>query len=211
MKFQDLTGEVFGRLTVLERDKNQGRRTMWKCRCKCGNIVSVRAENLKSGNTKSCGCYSDENRHIAHKKHGMSNTKLFSVFNTMKSRCFNKNCYEYDIYGGRGISICSEWLNDSSSFFRWALDNGYSEGLSIDRIDTNGDYCPENCRWVDSFTQANNTRKNIYITYDGETNTLKEWSRILGINYGTLYNRCVKQKWSLDKAFNKEKHVNQFI
>ena len=210
MVFQDLTGQRYGRLVAIERAPNKGRRTMWKCKCDCGNEVIVRAENLKSGNTISCGCYASEQIIKRLTKHGMTNTRLASIFNSMKQRCYNEKSYEYYLYGGRGIKVCDEWLNDCSTFFDWALKNGYRDDLTIDRIDFNGDYCPENCRWADAFTQANNTRKNIYVDYNNERHTLKEWSRIIGINYGTLYSRINRLGWSIKDAFNPELHVNQF-
>lgn len=210
MLLENLIGEKYGRLTVIEWMPNNGRRTMWKCECECGRTTIVRAENLKSGNTLSCGCYGREQALKKLTKHGMSNTKLSGVLNAMKQRCFNPNNHEYNLYGGRGIKICDSWLKDSSSFYDWALSNGYENGLTIDRVNTNGDYCPENCRWVDFYAQANNTRKNIYINYNGETHTLKEWSRILNINYWTLYNRYVKLGWELEDVFDKHKRINQF-
>lgn len=193
MNFIDLTGCKFGLLTVVERAPNDGRRTMWKCQCDCGNIVVVRAENLKSGNTKSCGCQARRN----HFKHGMSNTKLAGILNGMIQRCNNKNHQEYGIYGGRGITVCDDWVCDHKSFYEWAIANGYREGLSIDRIDSNGNYEPSNCRWADTITQANNTRKNVYIEHDGEIHTISEWSQIIGVNYHTLWRRVVKQGRSI--------------
>lgn len=211
MKFQDLSGKKFDRLLVIERAPNDGRRTMWKCKCDCGNYINVRAENLKSGNTRSCGCIASELHSRRLYKHGFSDTRLAHIFNQMKYRCYNPNCYEYNIYGGRGIKICDEWLNNPATFYQWAVTNGYQEDLSIDRIDTNLGYSPKNCRWVDSYVQANNTRKNIYYDYHGERHTLKEWSRIIGINYSTLYNRVRIKNWGIEEAFNPRKRINQYI
>ena len=135
----------------------------------------------------------------------------------MKQRCYNPNNYEFHLYGGRGIKICDEWLSDNVSFYRWAIENGYIENAtqaenSIDRIDPEGDYSPENCRWVDSYVQANNTRKNIYYEWNGETHTLTEWSRIVGIKSGTLYNRMNKLGWTIGEALTlPPSHISQRI
>lgn len=205
MQFIDLTGQRFSRLDVICRVPSNGRRTMWKCKCDCGKEIITRGENLKSGNTKSCGCLKADN-HIK-TANGLGKTRLASIFNSMKQRCYNPNSAEYRLYGGRGIRVCEEWLHDSNNFYSWALSHGYIENTtqsqcSIDRINVNGDYCPDNCRWVDSYTQANNTRRNIYYEFGGERHTLTEWSRIVGIKHGTLYNRINKLGWSLAEALN---------
>ena len=136
-----------------------------------------------------------------HYKHGGRHTKLYSVWGSMKRRCYSKNDSHYPRWGGRGITICSEWLLDFSNFQRWALNNGYAEGLTIDRIDNNGNYCPENCRWIPSSEQNNNQRTNRLITYKGRTQNLKQWSRELNINYGTLLSRLDDSHWTIAKAF----------
>ena len=182
---------------------------MWKCRCECGNVIIARAENLHSGNTQSCGCYKSDLHRERMYKHGMSGSRLAHIFSAMKDRCYNKNNYEYDIYGGRGIAICDEWLSDSKSFYEWAINNGYSEELSIDRIDNNKGYSPNNCRWADWYTQANNVRSNIRLTCRGETHTLSEWSRIANIDYHRLYNRYVNG-WSAEEAIFGKKRINQY-
>ena len=188
---------------------------MWNCQCDCGNTVVVRAENLQSGNSKSCGCIVHEGGSAF--RHGFGKTRIANIFNGMKQRCYNPNNYEFHLYGGRGIKICDEWLSDNVSFYRWAIENGYIENAtqaenSIDRIDPEGDYSPENCRWVDSYVQANNTRKNIYYEWNGETHTLTEWSRIVGIKSGTLYNRMNKLGWTIGEALTlPPSHISQRI
>lgn len=117
----------------------------------------------------------------------------------MKDRCYNPNNKSYSFYGGRGIAICEEWLNDFVAFFNWANNNGYSEELTIDRIDTNGDYSPQNCRWIDRGAQANNTRRNVYITLGNETKTLTEWCRILDVAYNSVQTRVYKG-WDVKEA-----------
>lgn len=202
-KFIDLTGRRFGRLTVIERKGvgNDGCVT-WLCRCDCGNMVVVRSRDLKSGATKSCGCYHKEHASTPPRmsgeenpsyKHGQTGSKLYWIWSGMLQRCTNKNNKGFHLYGGRGIKVCEEWSNGFEAFYKWAMANGYSEGRSIDRIDGRGDYCPENCRWVDATTQSNNRRCNIVITRNGETHTLGEWARIKKLPYKTLLARYYRQ------------------
>jgi len=197
LKLIDLTGERYGRLVVLERAPNDGRRTMWRCVCDCGTEVVVRAENLRSGNTKSCGCYKID--HPARFKHGYAHTRLAGTLARMKNRCYNPKNYEYANYGGRGITICDEWLNDSTSFYEWAVNNGYDDSLTIDRIDNDLGYSPENCRWANVYEQANNKRNNTRITFNGETHTIAEWGRIVGINANLLYARRSALGWDTER------------
>lgn len=157
-----LEGERYGKLVVMEEAESIYSKTgkmirRWKCKCDCGNITIVRHGDLRNGSTVSCGCYNYEKESAA-KTHGYSRTKLGNVFEGMKQRCNNPKNKNYEKYGGRGIKICTEWLNDPKKFFDWAIKNGYKEGLSIDRIDVNGNYEPDNCRWTDSETQCLNQR-----------------------------------------------------
>lgn len=123
----------------------------------------------------------------------------------MKKRCYSTKFREYKNYGGKGIVVCDEWKNDFEAFRNWALNNGYSDTLSIDRIDNNKNYEPDNCKWSNKIEQANNTTRNIKIAYNGETHTISEWSRISGIPYSTLYSRIFKYKWDLEKAFKADR------
>lgn len=157
-----LEGERYGKLVVMEEAESIYSKTgkmirRWKCKCDCGNITIVRHGDLRNGSTVSCGCYNYEKESAA-KTHGYSRTKLGNVFEGMKQRCNNPKNKNYEKYGGRGIKICTEWLNDPKRFFDWAIKNGYKEGLSIDRIDVNGNYEPDNCRWADNETQCLNQR-----------------------------------------------------
>ena len=158
---EDLTGKKFNRLTVLGFAGRQGKNYYWECQCDCGNIRQVQAQGLRRGSTKSCGCY---NREII-TKHGLDGDKLYHVFNSMRNRCYSVNNKSYHNYGGRGITICDEWLNDPSSFFKWSLENGYSDDLTIDRKDNNKGYSPEHCQWTTEIEQHNNTRRNRYVEY----------------------------------------------
>lgn len=161
----NLIGQRFGRLTVIERRaNNQHDNTMWLCRCDCGNTTIVQGTLLKNQRTSSCGCLSKEMRLQSSTTHGKSKTRLYQVWEGMRSRCYNPHSTSYKHYGGRGIKVCSEWRDDFAIFQEWALKNGYEENAkrgqcTLDRIDVNGNYCPENCRWTDMKTQNNNQRK----------------------------------------------------
>lgn len=158
MKLINLSGKVFGRLTVLRRAEPVNKRTLWICKCKCGNEVIVEAYNLKTNHTQSCGCYQRESTSIANTTHGKRKTRLYRIWNDMKNRCYRKIYHAFHHYGGRGITICDEWLHDFQAFYDWAMANGYRDDLSIDRIDANGNYDPSNCRWVTMAEQNKNKR-----------------------------------------------------
>lgn len=200
-RFIDLTDQRFGKLIALKRTENRGKETFWLCQCDCGNTKEINASRLRSGKTKSCGCYKNEckrktiNQTAFNKTHGMSNTRLYRIYNKMKLRCYSKTNDAYKNYGGRGITICKEWLDDFMNFYNWAMENGYEDNLSIDRIDNDKDYSPDNCRWVNAKTQANNTRSTVFITYNGETKPASEWSKITGIRQNTITMRK-RNGWS---------------
>lgn len=196
---KDLTGQRFGRLTVIRRGENKCGHPAWICQCDCGNVTHILGDSLRNGNTKSCGCFRKEVTSELHTTHHMSvrgrRHRLYTIWSQMKNRCYNSNTDTYKHYGGRGISMCDEWKNDYMSFYTWAITNGYRDDLTIDRIDNDGNYCPENCRWADAVTQQNNTRHNRKLTLNGKTQTIAEWIRELHIKYGVLEHR-VHRGWS---------------
>lgn len=204
-----IIGKRFGRLVVIEFDRqNKYGSTWWLCRCDCGNTKSVYRGCLTSGDVRSCGCYRNEHRHEYGLKHGLSNSKLYAVWAEMIQRCTNPNAHNYYRYGGRGIEVCKEWLHSFDSFYSWAIDNGYQDGLSIDRINNQDGYHPLNCRWVDRITQANNTRINHLVTYNNMTKTIAEWSRILGVNHETLRYRVNHERYDDFERYFKQYEAN---
>ena len=189
---ENLVGKKFNRLKVVGYiPGNKTTRSKWECVCDCGKTVYASRYELISGNTKSCGCYSADmlrNR----KRHGLNKHPLAYVLQAMKQRCYNQTHPEYHLYGARGISICNEWkdsLNGVENFVNWALANGYKRGLSIDRIDVNGDYFPQNCRWATAEEQTLNRRNTVVVKYNGEEKPLIVLCRELGINYSTVRKR----------------------
>ena len=204
-KYIDLTGEKFGRLTAIRRVENaKNGQTRFLCRCDCGNYRTVVAVQLRSGQTQSCGCM----RKDLLTTHNATNTRLYSVWWGIKSRCYSPKCRGYENYGGRGITICDEWLGkDGFQHFRdWAYANGYDENAprgecTIDRIDNDKGYSPDNCRWVDMKFQGNHRRNNREITYNGETHTASEWAKKIGISVETIFSR-LDRNWSVTEALN---------
>jgi hypothetical protein len=159
-KIIDLTGQRFGRLVVIERAENIGNVPRWRCICDCGNESVVRGACLRNMNTQSCGCLNTEKRRERKTTHGYSSNRIHKVWRGINDRCYNPNRTGFSNYGGRGISVCSEWRNDFTTFYQWAIESGYSDELTIDRIDNNEGYSPQNCRWVSIHQQMANTRRN---------------------------------------------------
>lgn len=211
-KYRDLAGQRHNRLTVImEVPRPDGKKTrrFWLVRCDCGKEMILSSSDFNRPSRYSCGCYQRDSvskrAYEQHITHGKSKSRLYSIWSSMKQRCFDRNVKTYHMYGGRGISVCSEWKDNFPSFEKWALDNGYDESLprgqcTIDRIDVNGDYCPENCRIATQKQQSNNRRNNHTVTYRGETHTLSEWSQIVGIKQSILGAR-LSYGWKLDRVF----------
>lgn len=198
----ELINKRFGRLTVIERAEDQftpsGRKIIrYRCRCDCGNETIVAKWHLTSGKIMSCKCYQRERQINSNTKHGGTNTHLYNVWCDMKARCSDVSNSNY---GGKGISICPEWLHDFKAFAKWSYKHGYARNLSIDRINNSKGYSPDNCRWTTYKVQANNTSRNHYVTIDGETHTIAEWCDIKGLNYKTVGSRIYKRKWDVVKA-----------
>jgi hypothetical protein len=203
----DLSGKSFGRITVLrEGGRSNAGKVRFVCICSCGNPeeFEVIGSDLKSGHTKSCGCYEIENRNKHLEKnytHGLSKHPLYNNWRAMIARCYNENDTDYKNYGGRGIQ--SFWKNNFKSFYNWAIENGYKKGLSLERIDVNGNYEPENCCFITMSEQTRNKQNTVYLTAYGETKTMLEWSedkriKNLELNYKALASRK-KNNWSEDE------------
>lgn len=194
-KRAEMIGLKFGRLTVVSfNSKNERRQLLWNCKCECGNknVVAVGAK-LREGSVVSCGCHRSErmieiNKNI-HKTHGKSYSRLNKIWSQMKQRCYNAKANGYKDYGGRGIRICDEWLNSLENFYEWAINNGYDDNLTIDRIDVNGNYEPSNCRWITMEEQQWNKRNTKYVTINNETKTIKDWSEENGISAHNIWYR----------------------
>lgn len=203
-RYKDLTGQKFGRLTALHRLHNYHKKgTYWLCVCECGNLKEINIKDLRKGNTKSCGCLKRDKLLKFHKgliTHGKSNTRLYRIWKAMKQRCYKKYSNSYKYYGERGIKICDDWLNDNTTFFDWAMKNGYNDTLTIDRIDVNGNYSPDNCRWVTMEQQNKNRNNSKYFTINGVTHCLAEWCEIYKLKYTTVLDRLNKLNWTIEKA-----------
>lgn len=205
-KIEVKQGEKFGKLTILKEIEpklisNKPRR-MFQCECECGNIIETQLALLRNGHTSSCGCYQKQRVSETQTKHGLADKHpLYLVWKNMKKRCDNPNATEYKNYGGRGITYCLEW-KEFQNFYDWAISNGWQDKLTIDRIDTNNNYCPENCRWVDMKTQENNTTRNHYIEYDNVKYTLSSLSEFLNIPYNVVRYRISTCKWTVEQLIN---------
>ena len=207
MVFQNLIGKRFGKLFVTELIEKNGTASVWKCVCDCGNTTFKDGYYLRNKRIaeKSCGCA----RGNAHRKHGKTNCRLYYVWQSMKRRCYCKSCIAYERYGGRGITVCREWNDDFQKFYDWSVKNGYDEnaghGIStLDRIDNNKNYSPDNCRWVNMEAQSNNRRDNILLEFDGDVGTISYWSKKTGINRNTIYLRY-KRHNSIERILYKGK------
>lgn len=207
-KSLDLSGQRFGRLTVLKLEKQEQRIIKGKkygqiyyylCKCDCGNILTVKRSLLLANKTTSCGCYKHDIVKSVNTKHGKRNTRLYKIWCNIKYRCNNKNAINYKRYGGRGITICDEWMKDFKNFYDWAINNGYNDLLSIERINNNGNYEPSNCKWATNKEQAQNRRSNFNITLDNKTQCLTKWAEDYNIDESAVRDR-IARGWSFEKA-----------
>lgn len=196
----DLLNQKFGRLTVIEFSHvSKAQVAFWKCVCDCGNTHVTSSSTLLHAAEPSCGCVRTENVRKAVGTHGMSKTREYHIWKGILARCYNKNNPAYDLYGGRGIKIYDAWRHDFSAFIAY-IGKAPFPNMSIDRIDTNGNYEPGNVRWATQKTQTNNKNGNKLLTYKGEQKTLAQWAEHLGLHYRTLQDRLV-EGWSIERAF----------
>lgn len=204
---KDLTGQTFGKLYVIKRVTNRKKKcgqqqVMYLCKCECGNETIVSYDNLKR-QTRSCGCLQKEATSNLNKTHGLTKTRLYRMWCNMRNRCSNTNMKAYKDYGGRGIKVCEEWKNNFINFYNWAINNGYKENLTIDRIDNDGDYEPSNCRFSTIEQQAHNKRNSIMLSYKEETKHISVWAKEYNITRATLWKRLFILNWDIEKALTK--------
>lgn len=206
-KGKNLVGMRFGKLTVIEKVGRVNHANLWHCKCDCGNEVDCYQQNLERGSSTSCGCLRSYYAKKSRNCHGESTSILYKKWTSIKTRCYNPKSHNYKDYGGRGITMCDEWL-DFWSFREWSYTNGYKDGLSIERKDVNGNYCPENCEWITLDEQQSNKRTNTFIEYGGKKQTAAQWARELGIGKDTITYR-VRAGWTPEEClFGKEKNVS---
>lgn len=205
MGIKNLSGMRFGRLTCIKPvgRYEKGRSIIWQCKCDCGKTINVIGGSLRSGNTQSCGCLQKEKAAASgreSRKHGMIYSGLYKSWAHMKARCLHKSNKSHKDYGGRGIKVCDEWM-EFVPFMEWAMANGYQNGLTIERVDNDGNYEPSNCIWATPIIQANNKRNNRRLTLNGKTMTVSQWASALGINASTLHSRLCSG-WGTEKALS---------
>ena len=199
-KLIDITGKKYNMLTVVKRVENGSNgQVRWECICDCGNTTIVKGGNLKNGAVKSCGCLLHKTPH--NKTHGESNTSLYRMWKGMIYRCHNEKNQAYKFYGARGISVCDSW-HDYETFKKWVEETKPDDDYTIERLDVNDNYCPQNCIWIPMEEQANNRRSNVNIEYNGETHNLMQWCKLLNLNYKNVHNRIYKLGWSFEKAIS---------
>lgn len=197
-RFRDLTGERFGKLLVLQKNGyNKHHQLYWLCECDCGNRKNVLGMCLSTGQTNSCGCLAKETIAKLNYRHGMTKTPIYGLWHAMIQRCYDKNCDVYHRYGGRGINVCNKW----QTFEGFYEDMGDKpKGKSLERLNNDGDYCPENVVWADAKTQANNRRSNVVLEHDGKKQTMQQWCDELGLKIATVWARLNVYGYSIEKA-----------
>ena len=203
----NLSGKKFGRLDVIRFSKMTKGGSIWVCKCDCGKIVEINGSSMVDGNTSSCGCYGLEQRIKARKKHGMRDDPFYINWCAMRYRCTNKKNKGYKNWGGRGIKVCDRWENNFNNFkidmyasYLKHIEKFGRKNTCLDRVDNNKGYIKNNCRWATRQEQNSNTRRNVFIEFNGEKLTMSEWARKLKVDRTTIYYRVFIAKWSLDKA-----------
>ena len=201
---EDIIGTKYERLTVIgfEHAKSPSRNWKWIVKCECGNVKTFFPGDVRKGKVRSCGCLHNElakERASKFRNPIAENKRLYNIYNNMKSRCFKPNDSRYKDYGGRGIAVCEEWAVSFDVFADWAKANGYRNDLTIERVDVNGDYCPENCEWIPLKEQAKNKRDTVWVEYKGERVKLQDLAEIAVVQYDALHNRITKG-WDVEEA-----------
>lgn len=209
--YSSWAGQRYGRLTVTgEEIRMQDGRAKLICVCDCGTVCEVAPGNLRAGNVRSCGCLSKDRSHKQLYVHGDTGERLWHIWSGMRRRCEETCNKDYPRYGGRGISVCEEW-HDYSIFKEWALSHGYNDKLTLDRIDSNGNYEPANCRWATAKEQNNNRRSNHILEYNGERHTISQWSELSGVPSKTLLYR-INAGWTVEQAlYTPVNHNNRLV
>jgi hypothetical protein len=212
---KNIIGKKYNRLTVIEKSKNY----KYLCKCDCGNIKYYKGYDITHEIVKSCGCYHKEIVSKQSTKHGLSKHPLYKTWHNMRSRCNNPNATKYELYGGKGIKVCNEWNSKFVCFYEWSINNGWEKGLTIERLDSNKNYEPNNCIWANYKTQNNNTTQNHSITFDGKTMNLNQWAEYLNISKKMLSER-IRRGWTIKRAlttpnikkdgFNFGKYIRDF-
>lgn len=222
---KDITGMRFGKLTAIKLDHKEqiycngikrGFREYWLFKCDCGNEKVIQKNTVVRGESQSCGCHKKEVCGDVHRKHGLRQTSLYSTWKGIKNRCYNRNANNYKNYGAKNIKMCPEWKDDFTSFYNWAINNGYkdnesqdyNEKYTIERIDVNKDYSPENCKWIKFKEQVVNKSNHAYLTYNGQTKYYAEWEKEFNLPKGTIRGR-LRNNWSIEKTLlTPVKHKN---
>ena len=215
-KFIDITGNKYNKLTVIKRVTSRIKGVpRWLCQCECGNYTEVDGRNLKNNAVKSCGCLLKDPANAKHfgepkrKIKTLEEIRLYRIFRGIFTRCNNKNNPAYKNYGARGITICDEWKNSFNTFYKWAIENGYKLGLTIERIDVNKNYEPSNCKWISKGEQNFNKRNSYNFTINGKTQCLSVWCREYEMPYLTVYNRITKFGMPIEEALNKPINISK--
>lgn len=190
-KFVDIKGKKYNRWTVIEKSKTKNGKTYWLCECECGKRKIVYGTSLRSGKSKSCGCF---NKEIVSKQKGLSTTRLYRIYKLVVKRCYDKTDKSYKYYGAKGVTVYNKWLNNFISFYNWSINNDYNDKLTLDRIDVNGNYEPSNCRWISEKEQHYNRTDNIYFTINNEQKCLSQLCEEYNMPYQTVWRRLKKGK-----------------